>query len=603
MSEPINLAAFFAVAVEQYLLSASDRALGEVTRRRAGVHGDATVPIAIAVALLSRARDDGHSALSLIDLATEAAELMRELGAVITANGDYDRVDAIDAIDAINAIGTLLIGREADWWRATLEAVPSVVHAVNGHAANSHTEHGHSLSPLVLHGSLLQFRRYFDAEQRIAVQVTARIRASRAYGNPTFRVITGGPGTGKTTRIAELLVDTLERTPELRVALAAPTGKAAARLSESVRLRLDAMQASPGVRALVPQSAHTVHRLLGYQPDRDRFWSRAGTPLPYDLVILDEASMVDVLLMDALVAALPSHATLLLVGDQDQLSSVDAGDVFGAICRVAHDVGSGNALHASVQRLTRSYRFEAHPAIGDAAAAILAGNAAALSAIVHDTARPDVQWAPAPHDRAALLALLVPHLERCLAAETPGAALTALDGFRVLCAEREGTWGVSGINAEVERWLRGQGTSITDRWYHRRPVMVMANDYGTQLFNGDVGVAWEADGELLVHFPGPEGSTRSIQPARLPETQTAWAMTVHKAQGSEFTNVVVMLPAKGSRVLGRELLYTAVTRARGHVLIVGDESVMRSAVSRTVRRGSGLEALLRGGMASGATHG
>jgi exodeoxyribonuclease V alpha subunit len=387
------------------------------------------------------------------------------------------------------------------------------------------------------------------------------------------------------------------------VALAAPTGKAAARLSDSVRLRLDGLKASPEVRARVPQSARTVHRLLGYQPDRDRFWSRAGTPLPYDLVILDEASMVDVLLMDALVAALPSHATLLLVGDQDQLSSVDAGDVLGAICRVAHDAGSGNVLHASVQRLTRSYRFEAHPAIGAAAAAILAGDVAALSAVVHDAARADVRWVPAPHDRAELLALLVPHLERCLAAETPLAALTALDGFRVLCAEREGTWGVSGINAEVERWLRSHGTVITERWYDRRPVMAMANDYGTQVFNGDVGVAWDADGELLVHFPGPEGTTRAIQPARLPETQTAWAMTVHKAQGSEFTDVIVMLPAKGSRVLGRELLYTAVTRARSHVLLVGDESVMRSAVSRTVRRGSGLEAMLRAGMTAGAGHG
>jgi exodeoxyribonuclease V alpha subunit len=598
MSEPINLTAVFVVAVEHSLLSASDRALGELTLRRAGVPGDAAVPIAIAVALLSRARDDGHSALSLIDLAAEATELARELGAFSVIDGDGDRVDAIDAT------GALLSGREADWWRATLEAVPSVVHAVNGHAVNSyaehgHAEHGHSQSPLVLHGSLLQFRRYFDAEQRIA----ERIRASLAQGNPTFRVITGGPGTGKTTRIAELLVETLERTPDLRVALAAPTGKAAARLSESVRLRLDGMNASPEVRARVPQSARTVHRLLGYQPDRDRFWSRAGTPLPYDLVILDEASMVDVLLMDALVAALPSHATLLLVGDQDQLSSVDAGDVLGAICRVAHEVGRGNALHSSVQRLTRSYRFEAHPAIGDAAAAILAGDAATLSALVHDTVRTDVRCVPAPHDRAELLAPLVPHLERCLAAETPAAALTALDGFRVLCAEREGTWGVSGINAEVERWLRSQGTVMTERWYHRRPVMVMANDYGTQVFNGDVGVAWEADGELLVHFPGPEGATRAIQPARLPETQTAWAMTVHKAQGSEFTNVIVMLPAKGSRVLGRELLYTAVTRARSHVLIVGDESVMRSAVSRTVRRGSGLEAILRAGMAREAAHG
>jgi exodeoxyribonuclease V alpha subunit len=368
-------------------------------------------------------------------------------------------------------------------------------------------------------------------------------------------------------------------------------------------LRLDAMQASPEVRAHVPQSACTVHRLLGYQPDRDRFWSREGTPLPYDLVILDEASMVDVLLMDALMAALPAHATLLLVGDQDQLASVEAGDVLGAICRVAHHVGSGNALHACVDRLTRSYRFEAHPAIGDAAAAILLGDAAALVAVAHDPARAEVRWAPAPRDRAELLALLVPHLERCLAAESAAAALTALDGFRVLCAEREGTWGVSGMNAEVERWLRSQGTVITERWYHRRPVMVMANDYGSQVFNGDVGVAWEADGEMLVHFPGPEGTTRAMQPARLPETQTAWAMTVHKAQGSEFTNVIVMLPAKGSRVLGRELLYTAVTRARSQVLLVGDESVMRSAVSRTARRGSGLEALLRTGMAPEATHG
>ena len=162
---------------------------------------------------------------------------------------------------------------------------------------------------------------------------------------------------------------------------------------------------------------------------------------------------------------------------------------------------------------------------------------------------------------------------------------------------------MAGINAEVERWLRSHGTVIAERWYHRRPVMVIANDYGTQLFNGDVGVAWEADGELLVHFPGPEGATRAIQPARLPETQTAWAMTVHKAQGSEFTDVIVMLPAKGSRVLGRELLYTAVTRARSHVLIVGDETVMRSAVSRTVRRGSGLEAIMRAGMAGEAAHG
>ena len=576
MSVDLHLSAFFDAAVEQHLLSTSDRVLGELTVRRAGLSSNAAIPIAVAVALLARARDDGHSALSLSVLAADATELARELAADVTAAHSAAHIAA------------QVRERDAAWWRAMLDAAPAIVQAANSLVS----------APMVRHGSLVQFRRYFDAEQRIA----ARIHASLTHGQPTFRVITGGPGTGKTTRIAELLVDTLARDPELRVALAAPTGKAAARLSESVRLRLDGMKASPEVRARVPQSARTVHRLLGYQPDRDRFWSRAGTPLPYDLVILDEASMVDVLLMDALMAALPTHATLLLVGDQDQLASVEAGDVLGAICRVARDPSAGNALRDRVERLTKSFRFEAHPAIGHAAAAILAGDAAALSAVLHDTTQADVRWTHAPQDRTELLTLLVPHLERCLAAETPAAALTALDGFRVLCAEREGAWGVSGINADVERWLRSQGTVITERWYHRRPVMVMANDYGTQVFNGDVGVAWDADGELLVHFPGPEGTTRAIQPARLPETQTAWAMTVHKAQGSEFTNVIVMLPAKGSRVLGRELLYTAVTRARRHVLIVGDESVMRSAVSRSVRRGSGLEAILRAGMGGEAAH-
>ena len=576
----MSLTAFFDAAVQRSLLSTSDRVLAELTLRRAGVVGEPGTPIAVAVALLARARDDGHSALSLSDLAAEASELARELGASGRDGGMEGGVDGICA---------LLHGRDAAWWRTALAAVPAVVQAANGPTP----------SPLVWHGALLQFRRYFDAEQRIV----ARIRASLAHDGPTFRVMTGGPGTGKTTRIAEMLLETFDRDPMLRVALAAPTGKAAARLSESVRQRLNALHASPEIRARVPQSARTVHRLLGYQPDRDRFWSRAGTPLPFDLVILDEASMVDVLLMDALVAALPVHATLLLVGDQDQLASVEAGDVLGAVCRVAQELGAGHVLHDSVERLTHSFRFEAHPAIGDAAAAILTGDAAALTAVVHDAERADVRWAPAPRDRTELMALLVPPLEQVLAAQTPAAALIALDGFRVLCAEREGTWGVSGINAEVERWLRSQGTVITERWYHRRPVMVMANDYGTQLFNGDVGVAWEADGELLVHFPAPDDATRAIQPARLPETQTAWAMTVHKAQGSEFTNVIVMLPAKGSRVLGRELLYTAVTRARSHVLIVGDESVMRSALSRTGRRGSGLEALLRREMQhSGASH-
>ena len=214
MNQSMNLAAFLDAAVARDLLSESDRVLGELLLRRANVAGDAAVPMAVAVALLSRARADGHSALSLGNLAAEATELLRELSAAIATSGDDNQ------LHALADIGALLRGGDAEWWRAALNALPWVVQVVNGDAVNGHAENGHGALPLVLHGSLLQFRRYFDAEQRIA----ARIGGALTHRSPTFRVITGGPGTGKTTRIAELLVETLERTPELRVALAAPTG-------------------------------------------------------------------------------------------------------------------------------------------------------------------------------------------------------------------------------------------------------------------------------------------------------------------------------------------------------------------------------------------
>ncbi len=565
----MSLSTFFDLAVECHLLATSDRVLGELLARRADLTGDSTVALGVAVALLARARDDGHSALTLDELAAEAHDLATEISRSTPENESRCASECATLRD-----------RNSEWWRQTLAEADTIVGRANGTPPH--------VAPLVLHGDLVQFRRYFDAEQRIV----DRIQRSLMEGESTFQVITGGPGTGKTTQIAQLLVDTLTHAPDRRIALAAPTGKAAARLSESIRQRLDEAKASADIRARVPQDARTVHRLLGYQPDRDRFWSRAGMPLPHDLVILDEASMVDVLLMDALVSALAPHATLLLVGDQDQLASVEAGDVLGAICRAASDRVPGDPLRESVTRLTRSYRFEAHPAIGQAAAAILRGDANTLLEIFRDPALPDVRWAPPPENRAKLQALLAPLLERSVAATSPAEALAALDGFRILCAEREGTWGVSGINAEVERWLRARGTEITDRWYHGRPVMVMSNDYGTQLFNGDVGVAWVENGEMLVHFPAAQGATRALQPSRLPETQTAWAMTVHKAQGSEFTDVLVVLPARGSRVLGRELLYTAVTRAKATVQVIGDASVIAAAVTRSARRGSGLEALL-----------
>jgi exodeoxyribonuclease V alpha subunit len=536
-------------------LSASDRVLANAFVRLSGSTGDAAAAVALATACLSHVRDQGHSALSLEDLAEDVTEL-------IAANdhGQWPKLAYADP----------------HWWEKQLSGSLAVV------------SDGLRPAPIALHSSLLQFRRYLDAERRIAKRIGAWLDA----GGEGFRIITGGPGTGKTTHVARTLVETVERDPSLRIALAAPTGKAAARVSESIRLRLDDLKAPEVVRARVPQDAQTLHRLLRYQPWNDHFAAREGAPLGADLVIVDEASMVDVLMMDSLIAALSSRTRLVLVGDHNQLASVDAGDVLGALCRAAQQRGAGSPLHRSVTWLTHSYRFAAHPGIGALAEAILAADGERAMALLRDGRQPDVAWMAPPESTDALLAPLVPHLERCLEANSPREMLSALDAFRVLCPEREGVLGVGGINRAVERWLQRRGADVRERWYHRRPVLVTANDYGTQVFNGDLGVAWASQGEVLVHFPAAMNNTRAIAPARLPETETAWAMTVHKSQGSEFDEVLVVLPAKGSRVLGRELLYTAVTRARHRVTVVGADSVMAAAIARTSRRQSGLERLL-----------
>jgi exodeoxyribonuclease V alpha subunit len=440
---------------------------------------------------------------------------------------------------------------------------------------------------------MLQFRRYFDAEGRIAATVQRLLQLSADSGGDAFSIITGGPGTGKTTRVAELLVQlTLER-PGVRVSLAAPTGKAAARLTDSIRQRLERLTAETGRRTEFPGEARTLHRLLGYSPQRDTFRATAADPLDDDLVIVDEASMVDVLLLDALLKALRPRARLMLVGDHNQLASVDAGDVLGALCRAAQVAGPGTALGDSVTWLTRSWRFAEHPAIGTLAEAILSGDADGVLRVCQDDGAGEVRMRPPAANTDALVEPVAEHLERCLAADTPAALLDALDGFRILAPEREGRLGVHGINAAVERWLARRGHAVNDLWYHGRPVLVTANDYVSGVFNGDVGVVWREQGKVGVHFRANDGSVRALAPLRLPATETAWAMTVHKAQGSEFDDVLVVIPEYDSRVMSRELLYTAATRARRSVTLVASAGGIRAAVGRSTGRTSGLEARMR----------
>lgn len=545
-------------------LEAIDVQLARLCVRRSD-EGEGAMALALATAMASKARREGHSALTLSQLAHQGREAMAVVAKAMATQG---------------LASDVLPAGDAAWWRATV-------------AASALVSDGSTFAPLVLQGDVLQFRRYYDAELRIARKVHELAHTAVAAGDSAFAIISGGPGTGKTTLVADQLLELAATNPGLRVALAAPTGKAAARLTESIRQRLDAQARSTGRRADFPGEARTLHRLLGYSPQNDTFRRNQDDPLDEDLVIVDEASMVDVLLLDAVLRALKPGARLMLVGDHDQLSSVDAGDVLGVLYRSASALGERDPFRKSITRLDKSWRFLDHPAIGTLARAILGGDAEGVLQVCADESTPDVQLRPTAPSTDALVEPIVPNLDACLAATTPAALLAALDTFRVLAPEREGRLGVRGINAAVERWLSRHGQAVNELWYHRRPVLVTANDYGIGVFNGDVGVAWREEGRVTVYFRANDGSLRGFSPARLPASETAWAMTVHKSQGSEFDNVLVVIPEGQNRVMSRELLYTAVTRAREGVTIVGSAAALRTALARRVDRTTGLEGRLR----------
>jgi exodeoxyribonuclease V alpha subunit len=445
-----------------------------------------------------------------------------------------------------------------------------------------------------------------------ALAATAALRSSLTF-------ITGGPGTGKTTVAAKLLALLLQGDATLRIAVAAPTGRAAARLAEAIGAAAAREQLGPLVTQHLPATGSTLHRLLGYQPWADRFTHHAAHPLADDIIVVDEASMVDVLMMDALFAAVKPSARLIVLGDPDQLASVDTGFVLGDIARAARSHGNevghsaslgaayatlsgadpsllpvspqATALHNAVIRLRTSYRFGAQPGIGALAMATQAGNAAAAVQVLHDGALSDVAMHAPARSLVEQLGPVLPQLEHYLASSTPAEALGALAQFRVLCALRDGEAGVTGLNQRIERWLQQRGRTVAG-WYDHRPVLITANDPATQLFNGDVGTTLAVDGVPLVHFPLSGGGYRSLAPSRLPAHETAWAMTVHKSQGSEFDHVLLVLPDTDSRILTRELVYTGLTRARRAVTISGTDELLRLAISRSVARVSGLTARL-----------
>jgi exodeoxyribonuclease V alpha subunit len=457
--------------------------------------------------------------------------------------------------------------------------------------------------------------------QKLAVALALRRR---------LLVISGGPGTGKTTTVVHLLACLLAQQPDARIALAAPTGKAAARMSEALRQR--AVHLPPALRERLPMQAATVHRLLGAYPGG--FRHDAARPLAVDVLVVDEASMLDLALARRLLDAVPESARLVLLGDKDQLAAVESGAVFAelsadptlgaecidalaALCALPREAiapaapAESGPLRDTVVWLSRNFRFGTDSGIGRAAEHIRHGRAAELLAQLRQADDASLQWlddggaAPSAATLQQLRDGYAPYFDALRRDAGDVAALSrAFERFRVLCAVREGPRGVVAIN----QWLSEQARAgLSDSpvsaspWYPGRPVMVLHNDPLLKLFNGDIGITLPgAHGEPMVHFADPAGAFRALPALRLPAHETAYAMTVHKAQGSEFDELLVLLPAQRSRVLTRELLYTALTRARQRVVLAADAAVVAETVASRTERQSGLLARLREAAAAAA---
>jgi exodeoxyribonuclease V alpha subunit len=383
--------------------------------------------------------------------------------------------------------------------------------------------------------------------------------------------------------------------------MVAPTGKAAAHLQASVQRRLESLDCSAAVRAAVPVSASTIHRCLGLRAGSGtRFRHGPDNLLEVDVLLVDEASMVDLALMTRLVEALPAAARLILLGDRDQLASVEAGAVLGDI---GHQPGEEpGAAPPAVIHLTRNYRFEAGSGIDELTRSINRGDAATALALLDDAARPEIRLVEptsAGGGGKALADAIASGYAPFLAETRPEDQLAALDEFRILCAHRHGEGGVDALNALAERLLDlDAGPDRPGLLRPGRPVGITRNDYELELYNGDVGIVASdpaaPGGVGRVFFRAPDGCPRWFSPLSIGGAETAFATTVHKSQGSEFAAIALVLPAETSPILSRELIYTAVSRARESVTIFSSRGVLREAIDRRIERSSGLSEALWG---------
>jgi len=602
--------------------------------------GPAPAPLVLAAAVLSELEGHGHSCLQLSDLAASPAALLG------WSEEQWEQLATAAAPLPKGVAGwrKLLTGCEQVWERTEFDLD----------------------QPLVLDGERLYLRRYWRDETQVARNVRERAASVHEVDETLVRnwldrlfiaqpgvegpdwqklacavalrgslaIITGGPGTGKTYTVARLLALLFATAPDAerqRVALAAPTGKAAARLKQSIDKALGELAERVGadlpLRKLTERmgAARTLHSLLGARPDTRAFRHQRGNPLEVDVLIVDEASMVHLEMMASLLDALPPTATLILLGDKDQLASVEAGAVLGDLCHDAHlghydeatvayvERTSGETIPASFRSaggdlaqqtvmLRRSRRFGGP--IGQLALAVNAGDEARVEHVLRADGD-EVRWIEHAQQGQVLQlaqAGYAPYLELLRAGQQGShedwvrQVLRSFEAFRILCAVRDGEWGVAGLNEAIEKRLAASKLLRHGaEWYVGRPVMVTRNDYSTGVFNGDIGITLPdpaRPGAPRVYFLEGD-AVRSVLASRLRNVETAFAMTVHKSQGSEFRHTVLALPREGNAVLTRELVYTGITRASAvFTLVTPNADVLREAIMQRTYRTSGLRSLV-----------
>ncbi len=448
-----------------------------------------------------------------------------------------------------------------------------------------------------------------------------------------FSIITGGPGTGKTTVIGKILAMLYRLNPGIRIALAAPTGKAAARMNASLKesissphFHLRDKEIEEEIQSL---SAMTLHRLLGWKPSGVEFRHNSENPLEFDAVIVDEASMIDAALMAKLFDAVESDASLILIGDRNQLASVEAGSVFGDLCRIRkgeinifskefialHSEFTGESktgitsdyseknrdtkLRDSVTELKLSRRFDSGTGIGSLSSAVIQGEyqpaVDSFKDYEKDSSGVYLTGPSLMSEEAEMILENEAELYlKFIREEETAKAIEAFNEVRFLCATRQGPYGVEAVNKRIQDYLTSNCSEFSPdsgkRFYHNQPVMITENDYAHDLYNGDTGIVRldEKTQRLYFHTVKSDNTLYSIRAETLGETETVFAMTIHKSQGSEFNNVFIILPEHGNRILSRELLYTGITRTRKRCVVSASMDILQKTIQRSVKRASGL---------------